>query len=94
MVDRYTLVLKCAHCKEENTAVYAPTCSMYTFECKKCKKSNFIRKLFLNMFESIKTENVMFEDVKKAFLSSTHVSWSSDDIEEICKKDFKKIRGN
>jgi len=60
MGDRYILDLKCSYCQTLNEEVYfAPTCNFFTFNCKNCKKTNFINSDFV----AIKIKDVKYKDV-------------------------------
>lgn len=92
MGNRYEIrQLKCAYCGHINKNIYyAPTNTVFTFECKKCGKTNFIKE-DIN-FKAIKIEEATYDDVKFAFLNNTNTIWSNEEIEEICKEIYERIK--
>jgi len=64
MGDRFLLNLACSYCGKMGTGVYyAPTCDVYDFVCKDCKRHNFVSADF-----TVKAvEDVTLEDVVSAF---------------------------
>lgn len=89
MGDRWDLDKSCIHCGTENKSVwYSPTSNSYTFNCKSCKKTNFIK----SNFEVIKVEDVTLDDIKDAFLMATNVVWTDEEVERMCKQTLKELR--
>lgn len=90
MGDRFELVKDCVYCGTKKDDIwYAPTSGFYTFECVKCKKENFITQ----DFNVKKLEDVTLDDVRDAFLMSSNVSWSDEDLDRMCKDTLKQIKG-
>ena len=88
MGDRYELDLKCAYCKKMNFDIwYAPTCNSLTFECDKCKKTNFIT---IN-FTAKKIEEVNYNDVYDALFSTSNML-SDEQIKKIAKETYEDLR--
>lgn len=91
MGDRYELDLKCAYCGEVNKDIwYAPTCESIIFNCKACKKRNYIS----SEFKALKMEEMTLKDIKKAFINATNVTWYDDEIDKMCEKTFKRLKNN
>lgn len=91
MGDRYELALKCVYCGETNKDIwYAPTSSSDTFECKNCKKFNFISA----NFKSVKIENVTINMIIEGFDNTTMGTLTDAEIKKICKERFKEIQNS
>ena len=89
MGDRYILSKKCVYCGELNEDIYyAPTSNFYTFDCEKCKKTNFIKS---NM-TIIKIEDAKLKDVKDGFEKTTMGMLKQEDINAMCKETFKRLK--
>ena len=90
MGDRYIYSLKkCSYCGAENSDIWiSPTSNVFTFNCEKCNKSNFID----SGGDVKKTENVTLDDVEISFLESTNAMWTEKQIKNICKDSLRQIR--
>ena len=93
MGDRYELYEPCCYCGKHNNVWYAPTCGSYTFRCKSCGKTNFIRV----GFQIIKAEDVTSKDCYEAFMDATNAFWNKHDIKRIkkeCTETARSIRNS
>ena len=88
MGTRSYVNLDCAYCETQREDIaYAPTCGMYTFDCKSCDETNFIK----SSLEVIKLSDVKLDDIKEAFLDATSVEWSTEDINRMCKETLEDL---
>ena len=90
MGDRYEGLMDCVYCGESNEFWYAPTCSSYCFICFKCRKNNFID---MPNNKAKKIEDVTRADVEHAFVMTTNVSWTDEQLKEMIGHDYKMIKG-
>lgn len=91
MGDRYYLEdIKCAYCKYKqlDEIYYSPTSSIDTFDCEKCKETNFIT----TDFKIKKAEDVTYKDIEEGFLNSTSVSWTEEEVKKICLDRLKELK--